>query len=140
MQETANFLTYIFSGLSSLTVVGLIGLIVILGFVLLKTGVVKAEWFAIKGTRDEKLDAILGFLEKFETNDFPHTCQTEDMKKMTITMDRIMVSLERTSELMRQVTYNQRELCDKIDNHDKQARDILNICNNIWNKKCNAST
>lgn len=146
MQETANFLASIFQGLNSLTVVGLIGLIVVLFFVALKIGLIKPEWFAIRSGRDAKLDDILNLVQKFDQNDFKHTCQTDDINRMNAQLEKINATLEDAlitmntqAELTRQVVYSQKEICNKYDAHDKQARDILNVCNNIWSKKCNAN-
>lgn len=150
MNETAQFFNSIVGGLNSLTVVGLIALIVILVFLCLKFGWIKPEWFFIKNKRDkkldennEKLDQILTLVNKFDTNDLRHTCQSADMDRLNTSMkainesmEKIMISMERTSELLRQITYNQKDICDKYDNHDMQARDIKNLCTNIWEKKC----
>jgi methyl-accepting chemotaxis protein len=152
MNETATFLNSISDFLNDLTVVGLIALIVILVFICLKMGWIKLEWFFIPNRRADKLDQMLGLLQKFDENDFKHTCQTDDMNRLNDSMkainasmkainesfEKVMLSMERTSEILRQMTTNQKEICDKYDTHDMQARDIKNICTNIWEKKCKA--
>jgi len=145
MNETALFFNSIVTGLNSLTVVGLIALIVILIFVCLKMGWIKPEWFAIKTGRDEKLDSILSLVQKFDENDLNHTCKSIEvqrinsaLEKINSTLESVLVTMNTQAELTRQVVYGQKNICDKYDLHDKQARDIMNTCTNIWEKKCKA--